>query len=85
MSYRIVIPKLVENQIEELPDFIQERILKRTTEMTKNPRPFGSIKLKGTKNEYRTRIGNYRLRYQILDKELLVVLVSCKHRKDVYR
>jgi mRNA interferase RelE/StbE len=53
--------------------------------LKENPRPRGCIKLKGYKNEYRIRVGDYRVRYEVRDQESIVVLLRCKHRKDVYR
>lgn len=53
--------------------------------LAENPRPEGAIKLKGYENEYRIRIGDYRVRYEIYDQEFVVLLLHCKHRKDVYR
>jgi mRNA interferase RelE/StbE len=41
--------------------------------------------LKGYDNEYRIRIGDYRLVYEIQDEQLIVLLVQCKHRRDVYK
>jgi mRNA interferase RelE/StbE len=35
-------------------------------------------------NEYRVRIGDYRVRYEVRDDEAVVLLLYCKHRKDVY-
>ena len=45
----------------------------------------GVVKLKGYDNEYRIRIGDYRLVYEIQDEQLIVLLVQCKHRRDVYK
>ncbi len=53
--------------------------------LAENPRPEGVVKLKGYDDEYRIRIGDYRVRYEIDDEESIVVLLHCKHRKDVYR
>ncbi|HBE19997.1 MAG TPA: hypothetical protein DEA78_05150 [Cyanobacteria bacterium UBA11159] len=36
-------------------------------------------------NEYRIRIGDYRVSYEIRDKELIILLLQYKHRKDVYK
>jgi mRNA interferase RelE/StbE len=41
--------------------------------------------LKGYDNEYRIRIGDYRLVYEIQDEQLIVLLLQCKHRRDVYK
>jgi mRNA-degrading endonuclease RelE of RelBE toxin-antitoxin system len=42
-------------------------------------------KLRGTDHEYRIRIGDYRVRYEIEDEGKLIVLLQCKHRKESYR
>jgi mRNA interferase RelE/StbE len=68
-----------------LPASVRQRIIERILELKENPRPFGSIKLTDYTDEYRIRIGNYRVRYQVNDQESLVILLHCKHRKDVYR
>ena len=53
--------------------------------MKNNPRPRGALKLRGYANEYRIRIGDYRVRYEIRDDESIVLLLHCAHRKDAYR
>jgi mRNA interferase RelE/StbE len=71
--------------IDALPGDIYERIADKIQQLAENPRPDGVVKLKGTTNEYRIRIGNYRVRYEINDEALVVLLLQCKHRRDVYR
>lgn len=51
--------------------------------LSKDPRPQGSLKLKG-RNEYRIRVGNYRIIYDIYDSKLIVGVATFGHRKDVY-
>jgi mRNA interferase RelE/StbE len=53
--------------------------------LAENPRPEGVVKLKGYENEYRIRIGDYRVRYEIKDQQLIILVLRCQHRKDVYR
>lgn len=85
MSYTVIFPKPVQKQLDSLPDEIRDRILEKIVLLAENPRPEGVVKLKGYENEYRIRIGDYRVRYEIKDEESVVVLLHCKHRKDVYR
>ncbi|MBE9013051.1 type II toxin-antitoxin system RelE/ParE family toxin [Pseudanabaenaceae cyanobacterium LEGE 13415] len=85
MTYAIVTPKVVQKQLDALPDEIYQRIFKKLEKLTEDPRPDGVTKLKGLEDEYRIRIGDYRVRYKINDSELLILLVQCKHRKDSYR
>jgi mRNA interferase RelE/StbE len=85
MTYTVIVPKPFQKQLGSLPDDIQEQILEKIALLREEPRPPGTVKLKRYDNEYRIRIGDYRVRYEINDKELLVLLLHCKHRKDVYR
>jgi mRNA interferase RelE/StbE len=35
--------------------------------------------------QYRIRVGDYRIRYQIDDEKQDVTLLHCRHRREVYR
>jgi mRNA interferase RelE/StbE len=85
MTYTILTPKAVQKQLDALPDDVCDRIAIKILQLAENPRPDGVVKLKGTDNEYRIRIGDYRVRYEIRDQELIILLLQCKHRKDVYK
>ncbi|MEO6437218.1 MAG: type II toxin-antitoxin system RelE/ParE family toxin [Tepidisphaeraceae bacterium] len=42
--------------------------------------------LKGTRlNLWRLQVGDYRVIYQIEDRQLLVLIIDIGNRKDVYR
>ncbi|MFM7439160.1 MAG: type II toxin-antitoxin system RelE family toxin [Snowella sp.] len=49
------------------------------------PRPSGVVKLKNSDYEYRLRVGYYRVRYEIDDAKQIILILQCKHRRDVYR
>jgi mRNA interferase RelE/StbE len=85
MSYRVVIPKSVQKQLTQLPRDLRNRVLDRISSLAENPRPSGTKKLKGYQNEYRIRIGDYRIRYEIDEGESVVIILNCRHRKDAYR
>jgi mRNA interferase RelE/StbE len=68
-----------------LPGDVYDRIAVKIQQLAEDPRPDGVVKMKGSDNEYRIRIGDHRVRYEIDDKELLILLLQCKHREDVYR
>jgi mRNA interferase RelE/StbE len=52
--------------------------------LSENPRPPGATKLVN-RPESRIRVGNYRVLYQVDDKNRTVTVVSVSHRRDVYR
>jgi mRNA interferase RelE/StbE len=85
MNYEINISKTVQRQISDLPVSMQNRVIEKIKLLTEDARPSGVVKLKGYKNEYRLRVGDYRIRYEIDDKKLVITLLQCKHRREVYK
>lgn len=85
MSHRVIIPKAVQKQLDVLYQPLRGRILQKVAALANDPRPHGSVKLQGQANEYRIRIGDFRVRYLVDDAEAVVVLLHCQHRREVYR
>jgi len=85
MTCTIITPKAVQKQLDALPDGVCDRIAVKIQQLAEDPHPDGVVKMKGADNEYRIRIGDYRVRYEIDDRQLVILLLQCKHRKDVYR
>lgn len=50
-----------------------------------NPKPFGSHKLSGGSNYFRIRVGDYRVVYEVNEKDKTVLLYRIRHRKDIYK
>jgi len=85
MIYSLITTKSIEKELEHLPNNVKEKVYNKILQLSENPRIDGVTKLKGYDNEYRVRIGDYRIRYEINDKDKIVLLLQCKHRRDVYR
>jgi mRNA interferase RelE/StbE len=85
MSYKVIIPKPVQKQLDNLQNDVSARVLEKILSLAEDPRPSGVKKLKGFDSEYRIRIGDYRVRYEIDDQTLTVIVLHCLHRKDVYK
>ncbi|MFN5398470.1 MAG: type II toxin-antitoxin system RelE family toxin [Pseudanabaena sp.] len=85
MTYSIIVTKSIQKDLDNLPNEIKDRVYAKISQLSDNPRPDGVTKLKGYENEYRVRIGDYRVRYEILDVNKTVLLLQCKHRREVYR
>jgi mRNA interferase RelE/StbE len=49
-----------------------------------NPRPAGCKKLKGYKDQWRMRVGDWRVLYIIDDAAGLVTITRVAHRREVY-
>ena len=83
-KYRVVFRKSVAKDLRPIPNQDLRKILTAIESLSENPRPSGNEKLSG-KDKYRIRQGNYRIIYEINDKEVVVIVVKVGHRKDVYQ
>jgi mRNA interferase RelE/StbE len=85
MIYQVVTPKAIQKKIIALPPEVADRLDEAILALAEDPRPDGVVKMKGKKQTYRIRVGDYRIMYIIDDKQLIIVLVRCNHRREVYR
>ena len=81
--YSIEFYKAAEKQLKDLPKKEQKRIAAAIDQLADDPRPRGAKKLKGSEY-WRTRVGNYRVIYEINDGKLIVTIIRIGDRKDVY-
>jgi len=66
-----------------LPTF--HRIILQIRTLAENPRPSESRKLTDSKNDWRIRIGDYRVLYEIDERTKAVRIMRVRHRREVYR
>lgn len=85
VTYQIEISNRAVKQLKKLSTDIRDRINEKILDLAENPRPSGVVKLENTENQYRIRVGNYRVLYEIQDDVLIVKVVRVGHRRDVYR
>lgn len=81
--YVVRLSPLPEKQLDKLPDIPVERITKALAKLATDPCPSGVKKLKG-REEYRVRVGDYRVLYSIFDAVLLVEVVKVGVRGNFY-
>lgn len=84
MTWRIVFRRSVAKDLRRIPRADVHRILATIDTLAEDPRRVGAEKLSGSER-YRIRQGMYRVLYEVLDEEILVVVVKVGHRRDVYR
>jgi mRNA interferase RelE/StbE len=83
-EYLIVFARSARKELESLPEATARRILTRIESLAAEPRPRGCLKLSGSDDYWRIRVGEYRVLYSIDDSELLIDVVAVRHRKDAY-
>ena len=85
MPYRVQFRSSARRQLRRLPTQIAEGIVQAAEALADEPRPRGAIKMKGPGDRYRIRVGDYRVVYEVEDRELIVVAIDIGHRSDIYR
>lgn len=84
MSYQIFVKPAAQRQIKKLTPAVQKSLIALIESLSADPRPLGCKKLKGRQNEYRARLGNYRVIYSIEDAALVITIIKVGHRRDIY-
>ena len=84
MAYAVQIARPALRQFRGLLREIQDRIHPHVGALGDDPRPPGSRKLVGQR-DYRIRVGDYRVVYDIDDANAVVTVTAILHRRDVYR
>ena len=70
--------------MDNLPRAMHARISRRILSLEDNPRPRGAKKLSG-REEYRLRVGDYRVLYTVDDTDSMVTIFAVGHRREVYQ
>jgi len=83
-SYSVRIKRSAARELEAVPLKDRRRIVHRIEALGTDPRPQGCEKLSG-EDKYRLRQGDYRILYEVVDRELIVTVVKVGNRRDVYR
>jgi len=85
VSYRVIVKPSAEREVNRLPLAVATRVVAAMTALGDDPRPPGVKKMQGAENLWRVRVGDYRIVYEIHDREIVIVVLRIAHRKDVYR
>jgi mRNA interferase RelE/StbE len=82
--YRIIIVRSAQKELADLPEAVYDRVVAAIRNLATTPRPSGCVKLQRS-DDWRIRIGQYRVIYRINDDEVVVSVVKVGHRSNVYR
>ena len=81
--YEVRIKASAEKALDSYDVALRNRLIAKFDEIARNPRGTDSKKLDG--NIYRVRVGDYRIVYEVLDKERKAVVLRIGHRSEIYR
>ena len=83
-KYKVTFKKSVAKDLRNIPKREVQRILAQINLLADNPRSEGCLKL-SNKQQYRVRVGLYRIIYEIQDTRLVIQVVKVGHRSSVYK
>ena len=84
-SYRVALTASAEKELRALTKNVITRIVPRLELLASIPRPPGCKKLKGGDNEWRIRVGDYRIVYVIDDAARTIDVTRIARRREVYQ
>ena len=83
--YRVFLERGVEKDLSRLSSEIHDRVVAAIQALANKSAPAGCRKLAGSKNDWRVRVGDYRVVYEIADQTRVVRVNRVRHRREVYR
>lgn len=84
MNYTVLILRRAQKDLAQLSPESYARLRDAIRALGQDPRPQGCLKLTAREG-WRVRVGDYRLVYEIDDKQRTVIVLHVGHRRDVYR
>ena len=84
MKWRIVFARTAEKELAKLSSEIAQRIGRAIRALEHDPVPASAKRLKG-REEFRLRVGDYRVLYLLDHEDHVLTICAIGHRRDVYR
>ncbi|MEM9886507.1 MAG: type II toxin-antitoxin system RelE/ParE family toxin [Bacteroidota bacterium] len=81
---KLSLGNLQKKEIRQLPKHSIGRVIAKIKLLEDDAYPNRAIKIVGTINTWRIRVGNYRIVYDIYEDRLIVEVIAVRHRKDAY-
>lgn len=84
VKHTLEIKQSAQKELDALDDTVFKRIDRKILALADNPRPAGCKKLKGFKDQWRIRVGDWRVLYIIDAETKTVTVMHVAHRREVY-
>lgn len=85
MKYQVDFKPSAAREFRKLSKDTAERISKKIDSLADDPFPYGYTEMKGSQSFYRVKVGDYRVIYTVEHDELLILIVTIGHRREIYR
>jgi mRNA interferase RelE/StbE len=83
--YEVLLSSQAQRDLRRLPPEVFERVVAAVQVLGRTPRPPGCRKIVGSRSDWRLRVGEYRVVYEVDDRARKVRVMYVRHRRDAYR
>ena len=84
VSYSVRIKRSAAKELSRLPQHARLLLIRAIDRLAEQPLAGSSLK-GGLRGLRRIRVGDYRVVYELLNDELVVLVVRVAHRREAYR
>ncbi len=87
MKYKVIFTKKALKQLKKMDKHTSALILgwiEKNIYNSENPRLHRKALVENKSNQWRYRIGNYRVLCEIQDEKIIVLVLEIGHRKEIY-
>ncbi|MGB7621817.1 MAG: type II toxin-antitoxin system RelE/ParE family toxin [Terriglobia bacterium] len=84
-AYELIVKPSVEKDLRGLPKPMVKRLLERMDQLKEAPFARQALKLAGSQNLYRVRVGDYRIIYAVDVTAKVITIHYVRHRGEAYR
>lgn len=85
MSYVVGIRRSAQKELDAIPSPHYEKLEEKLLSLRDTPRPVGCKILEGTEKNWRVRVADYRIVYEIDDRSQTITVIKIGHRSRIYR
>ena len=88
MSYSVLFTQKAKKQLSKLDRNTAKLIaswLKKNLEGCVNPRIHGKALVANKSDQWRYRVGDYRILAEIKDEEVIILVLQIGHRREIYK
>jgi mRNA interferase RelE/StbE len=83
-SYVVLTERAAERDLRRLGPQLFRRVVAHLKRLADDPRPAGCRKIVDSDDDWRIRVGDYRVVYEVDDAAHEVRIMRVRHRREVY-
>ncbi len=86
MDYHLVLSPRANKDLKKLERSVRYQIDRALFQLQQNPYTYKLKFLKDKRlTDFRIRVGNYRILYDVYEEDRVIYIIRIGHRKDIYR